>query len=165
MAASVTIVERTQAGGSETDKTSGQIRFKNADDTTVDSNNPMVIPTAGADWSFEKWLRLNLGATAPSDKIDNINFYSDGANGFGTGVNVWARSISAFSTPAELTTSTGLVDLFGLTSAAPLSISSGTFSSTGTHMGSHVVLAMEVSFEATVGALTAETITFSYDEI
>ena len=165
MAATVTISERIGAGGSINDKTSGTIRFKNTDDAVVDSNDPMVIPAAGADWSFEKWLRLNLGATRPSDRIDNINFYTDGANGFGTGVSVWGRTISALSTPAELTTSTGLTDIFTWTSAAPVSISSGTFSTTGTHMGSHVVLAMEVSFSATVGALTAETITFSYDEI
>ncbi len=165
MAASVEIIERIGATGSENDKTSGVIRFKNADNALVDSGDPMVIPAAGADWSFEKWLRLNLTATRPSDKIDNINFYTDGANGFGTGISVWGRSISAFSTPAELTTSTGLTDAFTWTSAAPLAISSGTFSTTGTHMGSHVVLAMEVSLEATVGALSTEPITFSYDEI
>ena len=44
MAATVQIVEKNGAGGTTTDKTSGTIRFKNADNSTVDLVNPMVKP-------------------------------------------------------------------------------------------------------------------------
>lgn len=60
MAATVQILEKNGAGPTTTDKTSGTIRFKNADNATVDTGNPMVKPGAGTDYSFEKWLRLNV---------------------------------------------------------------------------------------------------------
>ena len=49
MAATVQIVEKNGAGATQTDKTSGNIRFKNADNSTVDTSNPMVKPGAGVD--------------------------------------------------------------------------------------------------------------------
>ena len=168
MAATVDIVERNGSTGTATTKTSGTVRFKNADDAAVDSNDPLVIPGAGADWSYEKWLRLQIGGTGPSDKIDNVQFYTNGDSyGAASNVSVWARSSSGFSTPAELTTSTGLTNAFSYTSGASLDLNSVTspVSGTSTYVGSHVVLSMEVSLSATVGALTGKTITFSYDEI
>ena len=48
MAATVQLVEKNGAGGTQTDKTSGTIRFKNADNSTVDTSNPMVKPGAKA---------------------------------------------------------------------------------------------------------------------
>jgi hypothetical protein len=38
MAATVQIVEKNGAGGTTTDKTSGTIRFKNADNSTADTD-------------------------------------------------------------------------------------------------------------------------------
>jgi len=167
MAADVEILEKIGAGGSANDKTAGTIRMKNADDALVDSNNPMVIPVAGSDFSFTKWLRLAIatGGNAPSDNISNIRAYFDGANGFGTGVSLWAKSEAAMSAPTEPATSSGYTDAFGFTSAAPMSLAGGPYSGSGTEMASHFVLLMEVSLTATVGALTAETLTFAYDEI
>jgi hypothetical protein len=165
MAADVTIVEKNGAPGTPTDKTSGTVRFKNADDATVDSNNPMVIPTSGADFSYEKWLRLKIGNTAPSDKINNLKFYTDGVSGFGTGISLWAKTVAAYSTPATTTTSTNYTDAFSYTVGGALALSSTDFSATNTEIGSHLVMLMEVSSTATAGALSAETGTFSYDEI
>lgn len=165
MAATVTIVEKTGAPGTETDKTSGTVRFKNADDATVDSNDPLVIPTSGSDFSYEKWLRLKIGATGPSDKINNLKFYTDGASGFGTGVGLWAKTVASYSTPAEPATSSGYTGAFTYTAGGALALSSTDFSATSTQIGSHLVLLMEVSSTATAGALSAETGTFSYDEI
>ncbi len=167
MAATVDIYERNGGGAlaSSTAKTSGTIRFKNADNSVVDSVNPMVIPAAGSDWSFEKWLQLRITGTRPTDNISNLKFYTDGVNGFGTGIQVWARSATAFSTPAEPTTSTGLVTAFALTVGGALGLAGGPFSGTSTFVGSMAVLVMEVASTATIGALTPETITFSYDEI
>lgn len=165
MVATVLIREKNGAGATSTDKTSGTVRMKNADDATVNTSNPMVIPTSGSDWSFEKWFRLNI-SVAPSVQITNPKFYTDGANGFGTGVSLWAKAVTAYVTPAEGTASTGYSSAFGYTSGAALSLddSAGPWTTTG-DFGKWLVLLLEVASTATQGSLTVETLTFSYDEI
>lgn len=163
MVATVQIVEKNGAGGTATDKTSGTIRFKNADNATVDNNNPMVIPGAGSDFSFEKWLRLNV-TVAPSVQISNAKFYTDGANGLGTGVSLWAKAVASYATPTEPANSSGYTNGFSYTSGSALSLGAGPFTGTG-EKGDHAVLLMEVANTATQGQTPSETITFSYDEI
>ncbi len=165
MPATVTIVEKNGAGGTTTDKTSGTIRFKNADNSTVDTGNPMVIPGSGSDFSFEKWLRLRIGATGPSVQITNVRFYTDGANGLGTGVLLWAKAVSSYATPAEATATTGYTNAFTYTSGSPLVLGAGPYSSINTEIGDHAVLMLEVQSTATQGQTPTETLTFSYDEI
>ena len=94
----------------KTDKTSGTVRFKNADNATVDLNDPMVIPTAGTDISFEKILRLN--ATGTFTSISNYGFYTDGANGLGTGVTCLYKKDGAYATPSEPGSNAGYTDIF-----------------------------------------------------
>jgi hypothetical protein len=163
MVATVQIIEKNGAGGTATDKTSGTIRFKNADNATVDNNNPLVIPPSGSDFSFEKWLRLNV-TVAPSVQISNLKFYTDGANELGAGVLLWAKAVTAYATPTEPANSTGYVNAFTYTSGAPLSLGAGAFTGTG-EKGDHAVCMMEVQNTATQGQTPSETITFSYDEI
>ena len=165
MVATVTIIEKngTTAAYTATDKTNGTVRFKNADDPNVDTNNPLVIPATGYDYSFEKWLRLKV-TVAPSTQISNLKFYTDGTNNFGTDVAMYAKAVAVYATPAEATGTTGYADAFTYTSAAPLSLGTAATSGTG-EKGSHAVLMMRVGSTATQGALTAETVTFSYDEI
>lgn len=161
MAATMIVNEKNGAGETATDKTSGTVRFKNADNATVDTNNRMVVPGAGSDYSFEKWLRLNVTGTFTD--IQNLNFYTDGTSGFGTGVNLWAKAVATFVTPAEATATTGYTDAFTYTSGAPLSLGAGPYTATG-DIGSYLVAMLEVQSTAAPGTLTAETITFSYDE-
>ena len=163
MVATVQIVEKNGAGGTATDKTSGTIRFKNADNATVDTNNPMVIPGSGSDFSFDKWLRLNV-TVAPSVQLSNFKFYTDGANGFGTGVLLWAKAVTTYATPTEPSATTGYTNAFTYNSGAALSLGAGPFTGTG-EKGDHVVCMMEVQNTATQGQTPSETITFSYDEI
>lgn len=165
MPATVTIGEKNGAGGTYTDKTSGTIRFKNADNATVDTANPMVIPGAGSDYSFEKWLRLKIGATGPSVQISNLQFYTDGGNGLGTGVLLWAKAEASYATPAEATGTAGYTNAFTYTAGAALSLGAGPYSATNTEMGDHAVLMLEVQSTATQGQTPTETLTFSYDEI
>lgn len=163
MAATVQIVEKNGAGGTTTDKTSGTVRFKNADNSTVDLVNPMVKPPSGSDWSFEKWLRLNVtGGTYT--QITNIVAYSDGSSGLGTGVNIWAKSVASYATPAEGTASTGYANLFTYTFGAPLSLGAGPFTSTG-EKGNHLVMLAEVTSAASGGLTSSETVTIGWDEI
>lgn len=163
MAATVTIVEKTGAGGTNTDKTSGTVRFKNADNATVDLNNPMVKPGSGSDFSFEKWLRMNVTGGTYS-QITNVKLYSDGANGLGTGVLIWAKAVTTFATPAEATATTGYTNLFSYTSGAALSLGAGPYTSTG-EKGDHAVLMAEVQSTASGGLTATETITMAWDEI
>ncbi|KKK62608.1 hypothetical protein LCGC14_3002610, partial [marine sediment metagenome] len=50
MPATVLIEELNGAGQTATDKTSGVVRFKNADNAAVDTANPLVIPTANREY-------------------------------------------------------------------------------------------------------------------
>jgi hypothetical protein len=162
MAAVVQIVEKNGAGGTATDKTSGTIRFKNADDAAVDTANPMVKPPSGSDWSFEKWLRFKVDSGTYTE-ITNVKAYMDGANGW-TGVNLWAKAVTTYATPAEGTSSAGYADAFSYTSGAALDLGAGPFTGTG-EKGDHLVALMEVLSTATGGVLAAETLTLAWDEI
>lgn len=163
MAATVQIIEKNGAGGTPTDKTSGQIRFKNADNATVDTANPMVKPGAGTDYSFEKWLRLNVTGGTYTE-ITNIKVYMDGANGLGTGVTLYAKAVASYATPAEATGTAGYTDAFTYTSGSPLTLGAGPYTSTG-EKGDHLVMMLAVGTTASGGITSSEVLTFSYDEI
>ena len=163
MAATVQIVEKNGAGGTATDKTSGNIRFKNADDATVDTSDPLVVPGSGFDYSYEKWLRLNV-TVAPDTQISNIGVYSDGTNGMGTGVEVYAKAVESYATPAEATATDGYTTLFDYVTGSRLSLGAGPITATG-EIGNHAVLMCRVADTASSGVTSGETITFGWDEI
>lgn len=163
MPATVQIVEKNGATPVLTDKTAGTVRFKNADNATVDTVNPMVKPASGTDYSFEKWLRMNVTGGTYTE-ITNVKAYTDGANGLGTGVGLFAKAVAAYATPAEPTATTGFVDAFTLTSAAPLALGAGPFTSTG-EKGDHIVMLLTVDSTAAGGVTAAETLTLAWDEI
>lgn len=165
MAATVQIVEKNTAGGTETQKDGGTIRFKTADNSTVDTVNPIVIPGAGSAWSYEKWVRLNV-TVAPSVNINNIRAYTGGSNPW-TGVNLWWKNGGNFATPALGTSSSGYTNGFTYTSGSPLTLGTtnvGPYTGTG-EKGDHLVMLMEVTSTATSGQLAATTATMSWDEI
>ena len=162
MAATFKVYEKNGVGETATDKTSGTVRFKNADDATVDTNNPMVIPVSGTDYSYEKYLRANITGTYTS--ISNIKMYSDGGNGLGTGVNAYAKTAAAYTTPAEATATTGYTSVFTYTSGSALTVGAGPFTGTG-DKGNYVMMIGTVLDTATQGVTASETITWSWDEI
>lgn len=162
MAATVIVNEKNGAGETATDKTSGTVRFKLAENATVDLNNPITIPAAGSTISFEKIVRLN--ATGAFTQIDNVNFYMDGANSFGTGVGVLYKTEASYGTPIQPGDTTGFTDIFAATSGAPVTLNAGTVTATG-DFGEYLTMIMEVQSTAAQGTLTAETLTFSWDEI
>ena len=163
MPATVQFIEKNGAGGTATDKTSGTVRLKNADNSTVDLANPMVVPASGSDWSWEKWLRLSVtGGTYT--QITNIGAYTDGSSGLGTGVNMWARAVATYATPAQGTASTGYANLFTYVTGSRLSLGAGPFTSTG-EKGDHLVLLAEVTSAAAGGLTASETLTLAWDEI
>ena len=163
MAATVQILEKNGAGGTGTDKTSGTIRFKNADNATVDLSNPMVKPTSGSDFSFEKWLRFNVSGGTYT-QITNVKAYSDGGNGLGTGVLLWAKAVTAYSTPAEASSTAGYTNFFTYTSGSALTLGAGPYTSTG-EKADHLVMMCEVASTASGGLTSSETLTLAWDEI
>ena len=163
MAATVQIVEKNGAGGTQTDKTGGTVRFKNADNSTVDLLNPMVKPPSGSDWSFEKWLRLNITGGSYT-QITNVKAYTDGSSGLGTGVNLWGKAVTTYASPAEATASTGYANMFTYTSGSALSLGAGPFTGTG-EKGDHLVMMLEVQSTASGGLTASETLTIAWDEI
>lgn len=162
MTATVHIVEKNGTAGTATNKDGSTVRFKNADNATVDTSNPMVVPTAAYDRSFKKYLRTKV-TVAPATNITNLKFYTDGTSGFGTGIALYAKAVATYATPAEPTADTGFTDAFTYTSGSALSLGTSAYTGTG-EKGSMAVLYLRVASTASPGTLTAETGTFSYDE-
>ena len=183
MAATVIINEYNGAGATKTDKTSGTVRFKNADDANVDLINPLVVPGSGQEYSYEKWLRLEITDAGGFTQIDNLRAYSDGANGFGAGVKLWYAVAGGYIQPVVPSEASdppqsaaagspveNMTDLFTSSSGSPIDldgINTGPFTdgSPAEEVGDFLVLVMEVEPGASQGVLTAETLTFAFDEI
>lgn len=164
-----------------------RMRFKTADDATIDTNNPIPIPTSGTKYSYWKQIYLYCG-TAPSTKVDNVKLYSDGG-GFGTGITLkvgdeFPTKTDALDTGYEVATGTpgdtgdemvaahagltGSTDMFTFTSGSPLSVSISEAGSIIDAIGettNYVCMQMEVLSTASPGDLTDETLTFQYDEV
>lgn len=148
------------------DKTASTVRFKLADNATIDLNNPVTIPSTGVTRSFTKKIRLYC-ATAPSVQVDNLRLYADGANDFGTGVTVNASNVGgtyAANATAALANGT---DLFGFTTGAPMNLDAihpTAVTATG-FCGDLCAMQMVVATTASSGELSNETVTISFDEI
>lgn len=185
MAATVTILRKCgAAGATTTDITSINTRANTTDaHSTNDTSYPIKIPsTPGTNYSY--WVTTRLNCTvSPAGTINNLRWYTDGGNGFGTGVTCKVAKAStganagyrqatgtAGETGLQLTevNHDGLdaapADAFGKTSAAPLTLV-GSISNPDTgEFGDHVVYQVEVDQTAGTGATSAETFTFKYDE-
>jgi len=163
LVATVKIYEMT-ASQTGYDKTSGTVRFKSANATTVDTNDPITIPSGATDArSFTKTLRLYV-ATAPDTYIDNLRMYTDGTNSFGTGINVEASNTGTTFVTATRSAIASANDLFGFTSGAPFDLDAVHATKvTGTGFcGDLAVLQMVVASSASPGTLSAETLTIAY---
>lgn len=158
------------------------VRFKYADNNTIDLNDPIPIPSAGTNRSRWKHMYIRC-AVAPDTQIDNMKIHSDGA-GFGTGITVNVGdgtqvknsgssagyevsdvADEALTGHADIATVT---DFFTFTVGSPRTISiseAGSIINLATETSDYVVLSMEVINTASPGNLTDETITYEYDEI
>jgi hypothetical protein len=162
------------------------IRFKSADDATIDLNDPVLIPGAGTNYSF--WKQLYLYCDDPDGStIDNVLFYSDGDVDFGTGVTLmvgdelptknsgsdagYEVATGADGSGDEMVAAhadlTGSTDADNLTVGSPLTV---TISETDNEINlaaetsNYVVLQTDVISTASSGDSANETLTFAYDE-
>lgn len=152
------------------------VRLKTEDDHTIDTNNPIPIPSSGSKYSY--WKSITLWAnTSPTGTIDNIKLYTDGG-GFGTGITTYvgdqttATYDEASGTPGDtgdemVTTHTQIssrTDVFSYTSGDPKSVSGSIDNPNTGRVSNYVVIQMRVQSTASPGDLTNETFTFRYDE-
>jgi len=176
------------APGSKTDKASGTVRFKNADNATVDLSNPLVIPTSGREYSYEVALRVAFSGEFTS--ISNLQAYTDGAPGFQVGspteVDVFYATGGSYrqvvvpsesaAVPQSDIAGSPLEDmsqLFAATSGSPIDMdvtNAGPWTPNSPNAdpvdaGDFLYLVMRVLPGASSGVLTGETLTFTYDEI
>ncbi|MDX1399844.1 MAG: hypothetical protein R3204_15055, partial [Oceanospirillum sp.] len=98
MVAIIQVHEKNGAGETPTDKSAGAIRFKNADNAVVDGNDPLLVPTADREYSYEKWYQMYMEAP-PDVSVENLRFYTDGTKNWQALVKMWARTVSAYATP------------------------------------------------------------------
>lgn len=184
MTATVSIRRWTGSAGAptKTDITAINTRA-NAEDnhSTAGTTNPVRIPTAGTNYSY--WVSTRLSVDGGTfTLINNLRWYSDGANNLGTGVgmnvakastgaNAGYRQASgtAGTTGDELngTNHTGLdeavASAFTFTSGSPKGLN-GSASGTG-DLGDFVVYQITVGTSAGPGATGTETLTWVYDEV
>lgn len=187
MVAVITINRLTGPAGTivETDITSINTRV-NADDShsTGGTTNPIEIPTGADNYSF--WCTTQLDATtAPDNLVDNIEWFTDGSNTYGTGVTcVVAKAARASYTIASGTAGvTGIVlnntnytggtltpstptDAFAKVTGSPLTVT-GSTTTTGA-FGDMVIYQVIVGSTANPGdhppSGSEETFTWRYDE-
>ncbi len=176
MAATVLIRRLTGSGPSATDITSINTRA-NAEDahSTAGTSNSILVPTSGTNYSY--WVVTRLDVTAiTSGTVDNVKWYTDGSNNFGTGVTCKVNTATGYvqatgtagTSGTQLTTGNYATlagapsDAFGYTSGSPLSVS-GSTTSTG-QFGDRVVYQIEVGTTAASGATAQETFTWKYDD-
>lgn len=151
------------------DKTSGTVRFKDADNATVDAANPLVIPAAGSIYSYTKKLRAYMEAP-PNTQVDNFRWYSDGSSGWGAYITCNCKNLGVTWGANYKTAMSGGADFFGKTSGSPLD-GDGTDTSPfvpaddNSYIGDLIELQMAVTYQATQGTLTSESVTLAYDEI
>ncbi len=151
------------------DKTSGRIRFEDSNATIVDRDNRLQVPSAGTNYSFTKQIRCFV-ATPPSIDLQNFAAYSDGANDFGTGIDVEydtvATTLGAAFRTATRTDITGST-FFTATSLTAIdltqNIASSEFAGTG-YKAKILRMQMSVANTAAAGSLDGESLTIKYDE-
>jgi hypothetical protein len=130
---------------------------------------PLVKPTSGTNRSYWKHFYLNAD-TSPTGTINNVKWYTDGTIGW-TGVTLYAGTHTTYVKAAGTEGTTGndyttvaLSDAAAMTSASPLSVT-GTISNPNTgKISNYVIVQADLSTSATAGTLSAETITWRYDE-
>src|ERR1043165_6712093 len=156
MAATITIRRLTGAGPTSTDITGINTRVDLSDaHSTASTSNPIPIPASGTNYSY--WCVTQLNCTvAPATLVNNLKWYTAGANSFGTGVPCkcntatgYVQATGSASSVTQLTTGNYATlagapsNAFTYTSGSPLSVS-GSTSGTG-QFGDRVVYQIEVA--------------------
>lgn len=176
MAATVLIRRLTSTGPTLTDITSINTRA-NAEDahSTAGTSNSVLVPSSGSNYSY--WVATRLDVTAiTAGTVNNIKWYTDGSNNFGTGVTAIGNTATSYiqatgtagTTGIQLTTGnystvTTPVDPFTFTSGSPKSVT-GSTASVSAVFADLFVYQLVVGTTAASGASAQETFTWQYDD-
>ena len=160
------------------------LRFKDADDATIDANDKIVVPAAGTKYSYWKHLYLEC-SNADGHTMNNFAIYTDGAAwDANTDVDVGDETPTKTSVSdagyqvadtddedliADHADITGVTDFFGYTAgeATDKDIScseAGNAVDAANESCDYVLLEFHCVNAASPGDLANETGTFSYDE-
>ena len=187
MVATITINRLTGPAGTivESDITSINTRANTADaQSTNDTASPIEIPSGADNYSY--WVNTQLDCTTtPDNLVDNLEWYTDGVNSYGTGITcLVAQAARASYTQAAGTpgvTGTQLndtnytggtltpatpTDAFAKVTGAALAVTGSIANPSTGAFGNIVVYQVVVASTATPGTKPAapETWTWRYDE-
>jgi len=187
MAASADIYSAT--GGTDNNPGANNIvttvRYKEADNNTVDLNNPVTIPPSGTKWSYWKHNYIQFGGTFT--QINNIKWWVASFNW--TGVTLWiddnlaalqhstgtpnttgyevADGLNNLNTHAHITTPVNAGTTYtssGSAKTIDIDESLGVIDAAG-ESSNYWVTALEVGVTAVAGTQAAKTCNVEYDEI
>lgn len=164
--ADVNLICNHGAGETEVDITGTGIDFITDDNCLNTSGNrtgnPITIPAAGYAYSYEKWLKFELGTTEPDTQVTNFKFWGAGTEPEAGVVKDYYKTTSTYAQPALATTNAAYTAVSTATAGAKASIS-GTLNTQG-EATDYLVLMLEVSTGASQGNMTQQTYNYSYDE-
>ncbi len=148
-----------------TNVSASSLRFKNADNSSVDSLDPLNVPTSGTIFSFLKQLRFFVSVT-PSNTIDTLEVFTDGTNGLGTGVAMELKTEAGYTDPIALGAADmgSGTDAFTFDSGSPLAVTGFVDNPTTGVFGDYLKAQINVTTTASVGTTPAENLSFKYDE-
>lgn len=166
MAATVSVKQANSTGPTSTTITN--LRFNTDDTVNPGTTNPLVRPAAGTNYSYEKTVYLNADTT-PSNTINNVKIYSDGAIGWtGCTLKIGARGTYSQATGTPGTTGNvstlATTDIQRYTSGAPKALTGSITNPSTGRISDYVVMQVAITNSAVAGTLPAETLTFQYDE-
>ena len=166
MAATVSVKQAVGSGPTVTSITN--LRFNTDDTVNPGTTNPLVKPAAGTNYSYTKWVYLNADTT-PSNAINNVKIYCDGAIGW-TGCTLKIGASGTYTQATGTPGTTGnqstlaTTDISRYTSGAPKPLSGSISNPSTGRISDYVAMQVAVSTSAVAGTLSAETLTFQYDE-
>lgn len=156
-----------------TNITSGSLRLGTSDEV---SPSTIPVPTSGSNYSFWRTTQLNC-TVAPDNALNNIRWYTDGNNNFGTGITAIVAAASGYASAVGAAGSSGSLlnatnhgalsgtatsSLFLYTSSCKLTVT-GSTATTGS-FGYRVVFQISVDTTGSAGNTAEETLTWQYDE-
>lgn len=163
-----TVVVKQSVGAGPTNTTITNLRFNTDDTVNPGTTNPLVKPAAGTNRSYWKTVYLNAD-TSPSGTINNVKIYCDGTIGW-TGCTLFlgdtATYTEATGTPGTTGTDSSIAtaDITRYTSGAPKAVTGTISNPTTGRITDYIVMQVDLTTSAVAGTLSAETLTWQYDE-
>jgi hypothetical protein len=176
MVADINVMRITTSSCTLTDITTACTRVSTSDSPTPATANPIPIPSSGSNYAFFASTIL-YAACAPDNSINNIKHYSDGGNGFGTGVSAFVVTASQYEVATGTAGSSGIIlstachagldgspsPMFDFSSGCKMPVAGSIASTTGS-FADHVVLQISVDTTGSPGNSGEETMTWEFDE-